>query len=198
MQVLRQSGYALARWKNGAGSSLEVAMGGPPGEPFAWRVSLASVERSGPFSDYSGYDRTTALVEGAGFTLRAPGAATLRFAAPGDCHAYAGSLPYVCELHDGPCRDLNLIARSGLGASMSVVVLGEGGLALDGVAARRYVLPLSGHVSVRAGETGVRLDPCDAALLGPREAGHVQPDGMQQPAASGRAPTIIALLRIPA
>jgi environmental stress-induced protein Ves len=170
MQVLRRAQYVLVPWKNGAGSSLEVASGGPPGGPFDWRVSIAQVERSGRFSDYGGYERTTALVEGAGFTLRAEGAATLRFSQPGDCHAYAGSVPYSCELHAGPSWDLNLIARAGIGASMRIVGAGAGGIDIAAEPATRYVLPLSGQLSVRADGSGALLGPWDAAVLGEGES----------------------------
>lgn len=156
-------------------------MDGPPGGPFDWRLSMALVERSGAFSDYSGYERTTALVEGAGFTLRAPGAATLCFAATGDCHRYAGSLPYVCGLHAGPSWDLNLIAREGLGASMRILATGPDGLLLEASTARRYLMPLHAPVSLQADGTELRLEPGDAAVLGPRLVVRVVAGGLPHP-----------------
>jgi len=177
MQVLRRSAYAEVRWKNGAGTSLEVATGGLPGQPFDWRVSFAHVTQSGRFSDYTGYERTTALVEGAGFTLRAAGAATLRFSLPGDFHAYAGSVPYDCGLHAGPSWDLNLIARTGIGASMTVVDADATGLALEVAPAGRYLLPLDGQLLVRLGNSTERLGPWDAAVLGAGESCHAMAEG---------------------
>jgi len=34
-----------------------------------WRLSVASVDRTGPFSDFSGYDRVIMLLEGDGMIL---------------------------------------------------------------------------------------------------------------------------------
>ncbi len=51
-------------WRNGAGQTREIAVGpqddGAPG----WRVSLAEVERAGPFSDFPGMQRIFTLADG--------------------------------------------------------------------------------------------------------------------------------------
>ncbi len=39
-------------------------------DEFLWRVSIADVERDGPFSRFPGIDRTIVLLEGAGMRLR--------------------------------------------------------------------------------------------------------------------------------
>jgi environmental stress-induced protein Ves len=194
MHVIRRSDYAQMRWKNGAGSSLEIAASRVPAGGFIWRLSMADIEQPGPFSSYDGYERVTALVAGAGFTLRAAGAAELQFNAIGDCHAYAGSVPYSCELRDGPSRDLNLIARSGLGASMSVLALASGYTLIKERSADAFVLPLNGRVRVLAGNRRVQLAACDALCLAAGEAATVSAvDGPD----AGRPPTFIAVARVP-
>lgn len=55
------------RWRNGGGWTQVLAQAPGP-EPVEWRISVADIERDGPFSDYSGYDRTI-VAENAGFTL---------------------------------------------------------------------------------------------------------------------------------
>jgi environmental stress-induced protein Ves len=58
-------------WKNGGGSTTEIAIS-PPGaglDSFDWRISLATIASSGPFSVFEGIDRTLALVDGPGVTL---------------------------------------------------------------------------------------------------------------------------------
>ena len=194
MQVIRRSDYAQMRWKNGAGSSLEIAASRVPAGGFIWRLSMAHIEQPGPFSSYDGYERVTALVEGAGFALHAAGAAELQFNAVGDCHAYAGSVPYACELRDGPCRDLNLIARSGLGASMSVLALAAGDTLIRAPSADVFVLPLNGRVSVLAGESRVQLAACDTLCLAADEAATLS--AVDGPDAGG-PPTLIAVARVP-
>ena len=65
------AGLESAPWKNGGGSSTEIAIA-PPGagiDSFDWRISLATIAASGPFSTYPGVDRTLALVDGPGVLL---------------------------------------------------------------------------------------------------------------------------------
>ena len=62
-------------WRNGLGSTVELISEILEGhEAFSWRLSIASVANDGPFSDFSGYDRTLLLLEGAGITLHNPNA----------------------------------------------------------------------------------------------------------------------------
>ena len=118
------------------------------------------------------------------------GATELAFTKPGDFHSYAGSVPYWCELHAGPCRDLNLIARHVMGASMVVVQVDAAGMAVQGAPATCCVLPLAGRVVVSAAEASASLDAWDAVLLAAGEGARLSVDG-----AAGN--TLVALVRIP-
>ena len=60
--------YKRQRWKNDGGSTTELAIHGDRAH-WLWRLSIAEVERSGDFSDFSGYERTTMLLEGNGMEL---------------------------------------------------------------------------------------------------------------------------------
>ena len=77
MRHLRSSDYRIMPWKNGGGSTTEIAIcpegSGIPGGQFRWRVSIADVVADGPFSRFSGYDRHIMVVEGAGMTLNTRG-----------------------------------------------------------------------------------------------------------------------------
>jgi environmental stress-induced protein Ves len=190
MQVLRRADHVQMRWKNGAGTSLEIASGGVPGEPFDWRLSLARIEQPGRFSNYDGYDRVTALVEGAGFTLQCAGATELEFMQVGQCHAYPGAVQYGCVLHAGACTDLNLIARRGLGASMTVVPVDAAGRGLESVSATRYVLPLAGRATVNTPQESARLEAWDAAVLAVGQRAWLAAD-------EAAGSTLVALVAIP-
>lgn len=108
MDVLRAAGYRRTRWKNGAGSTLEIATAHdqPPG----WRISLASIDRDAPFSEFAGYDRTLTVVQGAGVLLYFDGgskatAGTLRpFAFPGERRVLA-------TLLKGPTQAFNVMTQ---------------------------------------------------------------------------------------
>ena len=56
----------VMRWKNGGGATRE-AVNWPPGaglDAFDWRVSIASIAASGPFSVFTGVERRIMLLEG--------------------------------------------------------------------------------------------------------------------------------------
>ncbi len=64
---LRTKDYARQAWKNGKGSTQEIARG--KGDPFPWRLSWAAVPESCPFSTYPGYDRSLTLLSGGPLNL---------------------------------------------------------------------------------------------------------------------------------
>jgi uncharacterized protein len=99
-------------WKNGGGRTTELAAA-PPGstlDDFSWRVSIADVERDGPFSPFPGVDRTIVLLRGDGMELaHAHGSITL--AVPYEPWAFSGDEPVECRLVGGAVRDFNLMTR---------------------------------------------------------------------------------------
>lgn len=70
-QLIQYANLRSAPWKNGGGSTTEIAVS-PPGagfDDFEWRVSLATIAQDGPFSVFPGIDRSLALVDGDGVLL---------------------------------------------------------------------------------------------------------------------------------
>jgi len=64
---LTPADYRLMSWKNGAGSTTELAIHPKEsciGASFLWRLSIASLTTSGPFSSFPGYDRIIILLSG--------------------------------------------------------------------------------------------------------------------------------------
>jgi len=113
---------ALARcrpqpWRNGGGVTREL-LTWPHATDWLLRVSVAEIDRSGPFSAYPDVDRCFAVIDGAGVRLALPdGERTLT---PGDEPVrFAGEAAPDCHLVDGPTHDLNLmLKRDGLQAQM--------------------------------------------------------------------------------
>lgn len=124
--VSKPQDYREMPWKNGGGSTTEIAVYPPPransdthiADSFLWRISCAQVTQAGPFSAFPGYTRYLALLDGDGLRLHfagegAPDAPVtlspaerfqpVRF--PGDCETR-------CDLLGGPVRDLNVMLRS--------------------------------------------------------------------------------------
>jgi len=100
-------------WKNGGGSTTEIAIGPPESgfEDFDWRVSLATIEKDGAFSLFPGVDRTLALVEGHGMTLDIDGEPTLVTDAD-PVVAFDGSSKVEAKLNRGGSTDFNAMTRS--------------------------------------------------------------------------------------
>lgn len=107
------AGLSAAPWKNGGGSTTEIAIGpvGATLHDFEWRISLATVAHSGPFSRFTGIDRTLALVDGAGFTLDIDGARTILLDIDDATVAFDGDADVTATLHDGPTIDFNVMTR---------------------------------------------------------------------------------------
>jgi uncharacterized protein len=110
-RYLPRQGYTSMPWRNGAGTTREIAREPAQAETFIWRLSLATVAVSGPFSSYRGYERAVALVEGCGFRLDIEDARTRVLATRGEYALFPGAAQTRCELIDGPCTDLSLMVR---------------------------------------------------------------------------------------
>lgn len=142
-------------WRNGSGVTREL-LAWPQAQDWALRVSVADIDRSGPFSAYAGIDRCFAVIEGAGVRLDLP-AGTHTLDAGDEPIAFAGEAAPGCHLIDGPTRDLNLMLRR------------------DGMQARMQRAPAGAELD---GSTRWRgLYTADAALL--------ECDGVAEPVPAG-------------
>ena len=106
------AGLAPVSWKNGGGSTTEIAVFPPDAgfDEFDWRVSLATIAADGPFSAFPGVERTLVLVDGHGMTLDIDGAPTmLSKAAP--VAAFDGEARVEAKLSRGPSTDFNVMTR---------------------------------------------------------------------------------------
>ncbi|MDI6529285.1 HutD family protein [Pseudomonas otitidis] len=109
IRLLKAADYPRMPWKNGAGSTLEILRDAGDGlDGFGWRLSIADVGQSGPFSAFSGYQRVITVLEGAGMRLTVDGQPS-RDLCPLDAFAFDGGAAVDCTLIDGPIRDFNLI-----------------------------------------------------------------------------------------
>jgi environmental stress-induced protein Ves len=108
------AGLAATPWKNGGGVTREIVCR-PPGagiEGFDWRVSIAAIDRPGPFSAFPGVERTIVLLAGAGVRLHSrDGAIDHRLDLPLQPFAFAGEPALDCDLLGGGCTDFNLMSR---------------------------------------------------------------------------------------
>ncbi|WP_335972596.1 HutD family protein [Acinetobacter calcoaceticus] len=107
IEVLKADQYTKMLWKNGAGYTLEIARS--LGDlDFDWRISMADVTTSGPFSLFPNKQRIITVLDGKGIELHVDDlpARSLKL---GDIFAFHGESQVHSELVDGAIRDLNLI-----------------------------------------------------------------------------------------
>lgn len=104
--------YRAVPWRNGGGITSEIAVepeGATVDTRFLWRLSLARIDRSGPFSAFEGYDRTIALVTGAGMKLDFGTRGSARVDKLMQPLAFSGEWAPGCELLGGPTEDFNVM-----------------------------------------------------------------------------------------
>jgi uncharacterized protein len=109
MIILREPSYRAEPWKNGGGVTREILREPVGAAEFDWRLSLATIDSSGPFSSFDNYHRTLVLVRGAGVELSFAHHGTSKLTSPGQCVSFDGAWQTRCALLDGPSTDLNLI-----------------------------------------------------------------------------------------
>ena len=107
---------APQRWKNGAGTTREIAIS-PPGagsDDFDWRISVAEIARDALFSAYPGVDRCIVLLRGDGMRLNSVAAGIdQRLERPHEPFHFAGDDALQASLLGGPSEDLNVMVRRG-------------------------------------------------------------------------------------
>jgi hypothetical protein len=160
MRILRAADRVAVPWKNGGGSTREVAVW-PPGaglDDFEWRVSIAEVHAPGPFSLFPGIDRTLTVLEGRlelTFADR-----TIELAPESDPFSFPGDVPCDGRPIGGPVMDLNVLTRRGV-CSARVQRIASG--TVD--AARQTIIVATQPATLRFGAEAASLQRFDAALI---------------------------------
>ncbi|MCW3155389.1 HutD family protein [Achromobacter spanius] len=161
-------------WKNGGGVTRTLSVDAAQ-QPPRWRVSVADIDRDGPYSRYPGYDRVSVVLSGGGVELVEDVADAERITlAPGVATAFAGDAAFQSHLVHGPVRVLNLFVLRGAAAASVVCVGGgkaaveAGGLTQDGVATHtlRIIVAAQAGRLIHAAEAGVGLAAGDY-IVGP-------------------------------
>ena len=111
--VVRLADVTARPWRNGGGVTRELVAWPPQGE-WQWRMSVAEVETSGPFSRFEGVQRWFAVLRGAGVALDIDG--EYHTLSPSSAPlSFDGAALTKCTLLAGATQDFNLMVR-GTGA----------------------------------------------------------------------------------
>ena len=103
--------YRRERWKNGLGWTREIFRTPPEAHDWDWRLSIAEVEKDGPFSTFPGVDRELVLLAGEGMRLVFEDGENVELSPPHDRARFAGERGMRAELISGPTQDFNLMWR---------------------------------------------------------------------------------------
>lgn len=107
-------------WKNGGGTTREIAClpAGACAADFQWRLSIAEIAASGPFSVFAGIDRVITLLSGDGVRLfTADGHIDHALSQPLQPFAFPGDVVLDCTLLGSTCQDFNVMVRRSFGAA---------------------------------------------------------------------------------
>jgi environmental stress-induced protein Ves len=171
--VIRHEDHEEVPWNNGLGVTREIANAYLGDGSLAWRISLATIDKDGAFSDFSGAKRIQILLSGPGFVLDFGDHGSAAMQEPFHPVTFDGGWPTSAQNVAGTNRVLNVVtARPHADGRVAVQEVDRDGLRLASGSSLRlfYVLTgaLRGEINgktmmVKQGET-LRMD--DAASTG--------------------------------
>jgi environmental stress-induced protein Ves len=166
IKIIRRSSFTALPWKNGGGITHEAIRVPPTGDAFLWRISVAQIDSSGPFSDFAGYDRKMVLLQGRGIALEFGSGKPCELRSVGDWVEFDGGMSTRCELLDGPCVDLNLMVSKSLRTAARIERLSAPKLVAAGQGETTLIFGILEPLSLESSAGGsARLEPWDLAIL---------------------------------
>jgi uncharacterized protein len=166
LKIIRAGSCLATPWKNGGGSTTEIAVE-PPGaslDTFDWRISMATVAADGPFSEFPGIDRTLAVVEGKGLMLTIGSSAPVRLERGSAPVSFGGDVPTSARLTAGEITDLNVMTRSSRFSHRLRRIGQPASCEFDGNDIA-VVLSFNGNTTLASDQDAATLDRGDAAVL---------------------------------
>lgn len=106
MKIWTPNEFKTVNWKNGGGLTEELLVY-PEVDPFKWRMSVATIQSSGPFSFFRGYRRILVLLSGEiAITHSHKSEVILQ---PMNPYLFEGDMKTDCRLLSESSRDFNFI-----------------------------------------------------------------------------------------
>jgi environmental stress-induced protein Ves len=167
MRIIRAADCRRMPWKNGGGATVEIAIS-PEGaglDDFDWRLSMARVEGDGPFSLFTGVDRTLAILEGEGIFLDVEGRIPFGLTRHSDPLSFPADVPTRAALIAGPITDLNMMTRRGKVVHSMRRLTVNGTFDVASTARELLLFCRSGNL---------RIEAAGNLILGPHETLHIR------------------------
>ena len=163
IELLGPDDFRSMPWRNGLGTTVEMAREDDAEGVMLWRVSAADVVEAGAFSLFPGIDRILTLIEGPGFDLDFAGHGRVAPVESLQPVRFSGDWATRAEAVRGPSRDLNvMVARDRASAvlhvhrdAMSIAPLGD----------RSLFFCLAGRPVLNVAEAAYMLDPGRLAVI---------------------------------
>ncbi|UJW84875.1 HutD/Ves family protein [Devosia sp. SL43] len=169
MQIIRSQDHKIVPWRNGGGVTRDVSSyhDDAQGQDFLWRLSIATVSQSGPFSHFLGIDRTIAVMAGDGFSMQVEDqrVALDRATAP---YSFAGEAEVCATVTAGPTTDLNIMTRRGVFAHTMTRLLIDRPTSLP-ILAPLTIIVFNGACRVTVGSVAEQMEILDALVVSKNE-----------------------------
>jgi environmental stress-induced protein Ves len=167
MKIIRSRDCKTMPWKNGGGSTTEIAVSPVNAslDAFDWRVSMATVASDGPFSQFAGIDRTLAVIGGQGLILNVGDSEPVILAPGSPPASFPGDVPTSARLIGGPITDLNVMTRRGRFSHRLTQVKRATSYDCSGGADVALVLSLDGRTAVTSGDDEALLAHGDSVII---------------------------------
>jgi environmental stress-induced protein Ves len=121
-RLIPHSSFVKGMWRNGRGISWDIASDRPGESEFGWRLAIAEIAASGPFSLYGPVNRVFTLIEGDGVDLSFEDSARLAVHERFVPHVFPCDIATECKLHGQVAKVLNLFtARGSFAADVKVI-----------------------------------------------------------------------------
>ncbi len=167
ISLLRSTDYQRTRWKNDGGWTTEIARSTEPGsDDFRWRVSIAEIERDGPFSAFPGVERDLLLLEGGGIELDIDANEPRRLKQRFEQVHFTGEAGVYCRLLAGPTRDFNVMTRRALQRAEVAARPMVGAMVIFAEAGVEWLIHVhNGRISARTAQEHVQATHGETLLL---------------------------------
>jgi uncharacterized protein len=160
VRVIRKAEFREGPWRNGLGTSWDIASDPADAgmDDFGWRFATARIDADVPFSVYPEVARIFTLIEGPGLELAFGTGRKLKVDRLFVPHPFACDVPTMCTLSSGPCMALNLFTRRGMWEAQAEILSSKAEITHSGPV---LLFALMGRVEAE----GEMLDKGDAAVL---------------------------------
>lgn len=183
MKIIRNSSFKSVPWKNGGGVTHEAIRVPEGSGAFRWRVSVAQIDTSGPFSDFADHRRRMVLLQGAGVRLTFDRGGQSELREVGDMVEFDGAWTTRCELLAGPCTDLNLMTCKSIEGSRAWTEYLREPRPLPTRRETVLIFVVSGVASLDDRGAAASLQAWDLAVASPGDDVRVGPAALDQSAA---------------